>query len=251
MVRIVSKMVSKSMAEKINNENSDWSFDTDDVLTICNGFCAFIISETKKGNDVSITNFLKFGRVLRKERVFNNPNKTVGEPSKSYPKPARYAMHVSVMASIKKDFEQIATENVSDDVDEAQESDVEEPVVVKKPVKKEKKPAKAAKAAKAEDSDEQEKPPKDKKVKTSEIVPYESDEEIAEPPKPTKLDMPLKQAKKVKDPSRRPFGQKKEVKEPKVKTAKAAKASKAKKGGDEKEFQLVPEDYDNINEHSD
>ena len=191
-------MVSKSMAENISNENSDWSFDTDDVLTICNGFCAFIISETKKGNDVSITNFLKFSRVLRKERVFNNPNKIVGEPSKSYPKPARYAMHVSVMANIKKDFEQIATEIVGDDVNDAHGSDVEEPIVVKKEKKK---------PVKAEDSEEQEKSPKDNKVNTSEIVPYESDEEIAKPPKPFKLDMPLKNANRVK--------------KPKVKTAKA------------------------------
>jgi nucleoid DNA-binding protein len=83
-----------------------------EVKKILEAFCNWIIDEVKDGNTVILPSFAKFELILLGERTFSNPN----DKTKSTTKGARHAMRASIMAGVKKAFEQlpVTTEAVED-----------------------------------------------------------------------------------------------------------------------------------------
>jgi nucleoid DNA-binding protein len=77
----------------------------DQIHLVCETFVTLILNKVKNGEDVTLTNVLKFERVLNEERTFKIPNK-----DKTTTKPAHYSMKVKVMAGVKTAFEEIPVE---------------------------------------------------------------------------------------------------------------------------------------------
>lgn len=113
-------MITKSMALAVK-KNSAVNVDEETVKQICESLFTVILDDVKRGKDVTITNFVKFKRVVRKERTFKNPNN-----SNLTTKPERYAMTATVMSGMKKVFE--AMEVTAEDIEvfeDAEDADSE------------------------------------------------------------------------------------------------------------------------------
>ena len=76
---------------------------SEQVRSICETFLNVIIDKVKAGEDVTLLNFLKFERVLVKERTFSIPNS-----EEKTTKPEHYSMKVKIMDGTKATFENIA-----------------------------------------------------------------------------------------------------------------------------------------------
>ena len=118
-----SHMMPTKLAETIVAGNPDLGVSAKQFQEVCETLFQYVVDSTKKNNKVSFPNFLKFERVKRAQRTFQNPNKESG--GAAIVKPERYALVVSVMGSTKKEFEEIEV--------------VEGDEVVEEPVKKPKK----------------------------------------------------------------------------------------------------------------
>jgi nucleoid DNA-binding protein len=154
-------MITKTLAEDVKSAmGTDLS--VDEVRSVCENLLTVILEKVKSGEEVTLTNFLKFKRVLQKERTFKIPNS-----DKTTVKAERYGLNVKIMAGTKAMIEAIPVESESD-----------EPAEVK-PAKGKKAPAKAAKA----ESDSEPAPEPAKAAKGKGKKKTESDAE-AEPAKP-------------------------------------------------------------------
>jgi nucleoid DNA-binding protein len=155
-----NSMVSNVLAAEVAKKSGLSNVTNDQVKHILETMCQHILDTVKEGNDVSFPKFLKFKRVLRKERTFKSPK---GE---SVVKPEHYVMTVSVMANAKKHMSDSSSSDEDKPMEEEkapmQESEDEKPK--KKPVRKtkdeesepKKKPA-ARKQKKAKEVEEEEK----------------------------------------------------------------------------------------------
>jgi nucleoid DNA-binding protein len=140
-------MVNKTLADEVM-ASCDTDMSSEQVRKVCETFLSVILTKVKAGEPVVLTNFLKFERVLNKERTFSIPNS-----DKTTTKPARYGLKVRIMTNVKTAFEAI---HVNDDSDENEA--VVEPSDEEKEVPKGKGKGKAV----SESSDEEKKVPKGK-----------------------------------------------------------------------------------------
>lgn len=147
-------MVTKALAEEVkvalDNDMTD-----DQVQKVCETFMQVIYNKVEKGEEVTLTNFVKFARVLNKERTFSIPNS-----DEKTTKPARYGLKVKIMAGVKTAFEAIPIEQGASDNDSEPKS-------------------KGKAKAKAKESDSEIKPePKPKGKGKAKAAKEESDSEI-------------------------------------------------------------------------
>ena len=187
----ISDKVAKNVLATLLKEGNDGS----DIATvaglagikvICEAFCDMILNEVQEGNEVALTNFIKFKRVTMKPRAFNIPNSDQQSVNgKTVIKPERYALQVSIMAHTKKAFEAIPIVHEAEKSVPSDESDQTEVI---------------GKADIVEETEEVEEEPKSKKSKASspsgkkaepkakgkKKVPSDEPEEVEE----TKVDEP-------------------------------------------------------------
>lgn len=83
----MSNMVPKHLADEVSKICSG-----NKVEDICEALMTVIIDKVKKGEEVTLSNFIKFERVLNKERAT---------------KPAHYSMRVKVLAETKEIMEAV------------------------------------------------------------------------------------------------------------------------------------------------
>ena len=186
-----SHMMPTKLAETIVAGNPDLGVSAKQFQEVCETLFQYVVDSTKKNNKVSFPNFLKFERVKRAQRTFQNPNKESG--GAAIVKPERYALVVSVMGSTKKEFEEIEV--------------VEGDEVVEEPVKKPKKGKKAepveSEAVVTDDEppvkEEAKKPAKGKKKAAAAAVEPESEAVVTddEPPVEEEAKKPAKGKKKA------------------------------------------------------
>lgn len=173
-------MVSKALADATKSASGS-SVSAEDIRVICENFLTVIIDKVKAGEDVTLTNLIKFERILTKERTFNVP----GKDTKTT-KPERYSLRIKVMAGVKKSFEAIAVNDNDNDSDNEPA-----PAPAKKPATK----SKAKNEILPVESDDE--PPKPAKSKKPEIQPVSDDEEEPAP----KSKKPASKPKKAPAPA--------------------------------------------------
>lgn len=119
------------------------------VKAICNSLFDVVISQLEENGNVKFTNFIKFNKVLRKERTYKNPK--TGETTV---KPEHYTVTVTPMTHLKKVISEGGS--LSDDAmdvaeehekHETSDNEEDEEVVEVKPKKEVKKKVPAKKKA--------------------------------------------------------------------------------------------------------
>lgn len=186
-------MVTKALAEEVKKATTE-QFTTDQVQSLCETFLTVILDKVKAGEDVTLTNFLKFERALNKERTFSIPNS-----DKTTTKPERYSLKVKVMSGVKTAFETLPVETDSDvskkaksdtDSDEVKPKAKKAPAVKKAPKAKveieEAPKPKGKKAVKNDENSDAEKP------KGKKVVKKVSDDERSDVEKPKGKKAPVK-----------------------------------------------------------
>ena len=130
--------ISKSLATTVANKVDGVTVDK--AQEVCETLIAHIINELKHGDQVTLTNFIKFKRVTKGERTYTHPktgDKTI--------KPAHLAVTVNTMPGLKKMFEELDLNDSPVSKDETSSDDDEEEIPKKKPAAPKKKPAAAPK----------------------------------------------------------------------------------------------------------
>lgn len=126
---MINKAFIKDLHTKVDN-----GLTVDQLHTICESMFQLIIEKVKNGENVNFTNFIKFQRIVNKERTFRNPkNKT------ETTKPARYGISIKVMPNLRSAFESIPmvpSEEVPAPSKEVLSEEVPSEPVVKVPAKK-------------------------------------------------------------------------------------------------------------------
>ena len=149
-----SNMMPAAMAKSIVAANPELGVTATKLQEICEVMFTHVIEETKKDEKVNFPNFLKFERVPRNPRVFTNP-----KSGELINKPMRYTLVVSVMAALKKQFEEIPVVIHEDDEEEEveeEEEDEEEFIEPEPEPKKKKEKVKEKKEVKEKKKEEEE-----------------------------------------------------------------------------------------------
>lgn len=95
-VDLVKQMMTTLPDDVTNNINQKT------IKMICDTFVKTVVENVKNGNNVTLTNYLTFKRVLRSERVHKVPL-----ADRTVTKPAHFVMTVDVKPALKKQFQDV------------------------------------------------------------------------------------------------------------------------------------------------